>query len=257
VSFEGVFVETEAPTPTVPEPTARHRAKRPPALSLGALVRLTLSIPGHPTPLEVAAVVVHTLHRRNRHGAGLKFYALGRDAQTIWDRFITRLRDEMPPMTGRAVALPRGEHFEPKLYRSAHQVACLRIYVRSVAELYALAEAGIDTMFVLSDEPVRVGDELGLQLVHPDSEDIFELSAFVTRAVDDGGVRGLEVEFLDLDAERKARLREFIDDGLEALFDEESFLDDAAAARQPGTPEVTVPNVGVAERESGEFPSSD
>lgn len=233
VSFEGVSVETSAPGED-DAPSARGEGRRrPAALSLGQLVRLRVSLPGAPAPLDVAAVVVHTMRGKNRSGAGLRFYAMGRDAQATWDRFIGRLRDEFPAMTGRGVLLPRAEHFEPKLYRSAHQVACLRVYVRSVAELYALVEPDVETMFALTDERVRVGDELGLQLVHPDSEDIFEVSAFVVRIVDEVGVRGLELEFLDLDAERRARLREFIDDGLEALFDEETLVEDEGPGGAP------------------------
>lgn len=226
VSFEGVFVETAPIVDTAEEPLPRTRKKKPAALTLGQLVRLKISLPASPEPLDVPAVVVHTLHRGKKNGAGLRFYAMGREARAAWDRFISRLRDEFPKMDGRAVGLPRAEHFEPKLYRSAHQVAVVRVYVPSVAELYALAEPGRDTMFVVADERVRVGDEIGLQLVHPDSEEIFELSAFVTRIVSEQGVRGLDLEFLDLDTERRARLKEFIDDGLEALFDEEIFVDD-------------------------------
>ncbi len=228
VSFEGVFVETDPPSES-PRDSSGPPSSRPRALKLGELVRVTLLVPPQAAPLDVTAVVVHTVRRRKRSGAGLRFYGTGGSARAMWDRFIGHLRDEFPLMSGRAVRLPRGEHFEPMLYRSEHQVAVLRVYVRSVAELYALIEPEIDHMFVLTDEPVRIGAEIGLQLVHPDSEDIFELGAFVTRAVDQQGVRGLDVEFLDLDAEKKQRLREFIDDGLEALFDEETFVEEVEA----------------------------
>ena len=225
VSFEGVFVETDRAS-LAGSPESGPPSSRPRALKLGELVRLTLLVPPQASALEVTGVVVHMERRGTGLGAGLRFYGMGGPARAQWDRFIGGLRDQFPRMTGRAVRLPRGEHFEPKLYRNEHQRAVLRVYVRSVAELYAMTEPEVDHMFVLTDEPLGVGAELGLQLVHPDSDDIFELEAFVTRVVDQQGVRGLDTEFLDLDAEKKQRLREFIDDGLEALFDEETLVDE-------------------------------
>jgi hypothetical protein len=99
----------------------------------------------------------------------------------------------------------------------------VRVYFATVADLRGVSRR--DTFFIRTDERVKVGDELGLQLAHPDSEDIFEASCFVGRVVDQHGIRGIDVELLDLDEERRMRLRDFVDDGLEALFDEESILD--------------------------------
>lgn len=214
VSFEGVSVET-------PGDGAHARFK------LGQLVQLKISLPHDSYPIEVSAAVAHRALRKRSLIAGLRFFGMGGAARAKWDEFVSRLRDEFPPMTGRAMRALRGEHFEPMLYRSEHQVAVLRVYAGSVSELYALLDPGRDGLFVVTDEPVKVGDELGLQFAHPDSEDIFEIGVFVTRIVDQHGVRGLEVEFLDFLEERRDRFKEFIDDGLEAIFDEESVHEDS------------------------------
>jgi hypothetical protein len=229
VSFEGAFIEASSSAlAIVYTGPARLALEVLSSMRLGELVRLTLLVPGAAERLDVAAVAVHIERRTRRVGVGLRFYALAGDAKVAWDRFVGRMRDELPTVNGRAVAAARGEHFEPMLYRSAHHVAVLRAYVRGVSELYELTAPGVDRMFLLTDEPLGVGAELGLQMAHPDSNDIFELSAFVTRAVDQHGVRGVEIEFLDLDEARRARLKEFVDDGLEAIFDEESLADEPA-----------------------------
>ncbi|MFO0618093.1 MAG: PilZ domain-containing protein [Polyangiaceae bacterium] len=230
ISFAGAFLET----PSVAGRDDARAAERPDplgTLKAGQLIRVNIFLPNG-TPFEASAVVVHVARMRTHSGLGIRFFGLGRSAQEDWDRVVVDIRDlpkpdlwqrtysDGPPSHSRAVRLPRGEHFEPLLYRSAHQVAVLRVYVGSVVDLYALSEPQRDKTFIQTDERLSVGDEVGLQWVHPNSEDIFEMSAFVTRVVDQHDMRGAEVEILDLDTERRARFAEFIDDGLESLFDD-------------------------------------
>ena len=214
VSFEGVSVET-------PGDGSFARFK------LGQLVQIRILLPNDPFALEVSAAVAHRAVRKKTLVAGLRFFGMGSDARGRWDRFVSRLRDEFPEMSGRATRGLRGEHFEPMLYRGEHQVAVLRVYAGSVTDLYAMVDPAKEGLFVITEERVNVGDEVGLQFAHTDSDDIFEVAAFVTRIVDQHGVRGIETEFLDFDPERRQRFKEFVDDGLEAIFDEESLQDDS------------------------------
>ena len=110
------------------------------------------------------------------------------------------------------------------LYRNAFQTAVLRVYVPSVRDLLHLAERQATSMFIVTDEPLRHGNEIGLQFVHPNSEDVFEASAFVVRVVDQHGMRGVEVEFLDLAFDRFDRFREFVEDGIESWLDDASYV---------------------------------
>lgn len=231
ISFAGAFLETPSVSTRDPlTPGARADLLAP--IKAGQLIRVTIFLPNG-TPFEASAVVVHVARMRTHSGLGVRFFGLGRAAQEDWDRVVVDIRDlpkpdlwqrtysdGVPPSSARAVRLPRGEHFEPMLYRSAHHVCVLRVYVGSVVDLYALAEPDRDKTFVQTEERLSVGDEVGLQWVHPNSDDIFEMSAFVTRIVDQHQMKGAELEILDLDAERRARFNEFIDDGLESLFDE-------------------------------------
>jgi hypothetical protein len=231
ISFAGAFIETPSAMRSDDAPSSRGRDVLA-NLKTGQLVRVTIFLPNG-SPFEVSAVVVHIARMRTHSGLGVRFFGLGRGVQEDWDRVVVDIREvpkpdlwqrtysDGPPVSSvRAVRLPRGEHFEPAIYRSSHHVAVLRVYFGSIVDLYAIAEPERDKIFVQTDEPLKLGDELGLQFVHPNSEDIFELSAYVTRIVDQHETRGFELEILDLDPERRARFGEFIDDGLEALFDD-------------------------------------
>jgi len=80
-------------------------------------------------------------------------------------------------------------------------------------------------MFLLTEESFAIGDEIGLQLVHPHTEDVFEAACVVRRAVREHGVAGIGVELLDPEDARK-RCWDFIFDGIAELFDEESVRDE-------------------------------
>lgn len=210
VSFDGIFVVTD------PRPAGTSDL---PALSPRQLISITFLLTAESISFTVSAAVVRVERSSLGEGAALRFYGIGRDARQAWDEFVRELsgHDEEQPRGSRA---PLGQRFEPLLYRNAHQVAVVRVYFSSVSQIYGLIDAPDSRMFIRSDDPLPLGSEIGLQLVHPDSDDIFELSAFVDRSVDQHGVRGMGVEILDLDAARTERLKEFVEDGLEVLFDE-------------------------------------
>jgi hypothetical protein len=123
-----------------------------------------------------------------------------------------------------------------------------------VAELERMLEldAKAPRIFVLSGEleGVDAGAELGLWLVHPDSEDLFELACRVERIVHEHGIRGLGLELVDLDEERRQRLREFIDDGLEVLFDDSELFDEELSSPPPATVRIDDPHAYVLAQEA-------
>ena len=211
----------------------------------GELVRLSLVLPGHDARFASAASILHVVRKPNRLACGVRLFGLGGAERATWDRFVDSVAHDIlgspsrgrsfSPLAGRAITLPVAQRFEPKKYRSTRHVAVLRIHVPSVGALYAMAEPGCRHIFVLTMETIEPGSEVGLQLVHPDSDEIFEAEASVSRSVNQHGIRGLELAFSSFDDARRARLREFIDDGLEALFDDESVVDEASTHDAPPT----------------------
>ena len=210
VSFDGLFVVTE------PGPRG---ASELPLLAPRQLVTLTFLLSGEGVAFTVSAAVVRVERSSAVEGAALRFYGIGRDARRAWDDFVRALGGQAEDMP-RGSQAPLGQRFEPLLYRNAHQVAMIRVYFSSVSQIYSLLDAPESRMFIRVDDPLPLGSEIGLQLIHPDSDDVFEMSAFVVRSVNQHGVSGMGVEILDLDEARSERLKEFVEDGLEVLFDE-------------------------------------
>lgn len=243
VSFAGIFVCTEPPPPG---------AGPMPELALRQLIGITLLLPPHAKRIDVAATVVHRQRQPHRAGVGLRFYGMAGDDLHAWEQFVARLRDDFPTMTGRAVTQLSGEHVDPLVRRRPEQVAALKVAVPTVAELERLLELdqADPRLFVLSHEEVELGAELGLWLVHPDSEDLFELACRVERVVHEHGIRGLGLALVDLDEERRQRLREFIDDGLEVLFDDDELFDEELSSPPPATVRIDDPHAYVLAQEA-------
>ncbi|MFO0549467.1 MAG: PilZ domain-containing protein [Polyangiaceae bacterium] len=170
--------------------------------------------------LALPACVVHAREVRGTIVAGLRLVGLGGDDAQAWASVLDEARMDHP--LGEDSQAPIAQHFEPLVYRDAYQVAVLRIYFPSVTPLEELADRAQrrDKLFVVTDEALGVGDEVGLQLCHPESDDIFELKAIVVRLVDQHNTRGIELDLYDLDDDRRARLADFIEDGMGALFDD-------------------------------------
>jgi hypothetical protein len=250
VSFAGIFVCTE-PAPEGAAPVSE--------LALRQLVGITILLPPHAKRIDVAATVVHRQRQPGRAGVGLRFYGMAGDDLRSWEQFVARLRDDFPPMTGRATRLLQGEHVDPLVRRRPDQVAALRVAVQTVAELERMLELDpkAPTFFVLCDEQLEVGAELGVWLVHPESEDLFELACRIERVVHEHGIRGLGLVLVDFDEERRQRFREFVEDGLEALFDDEDLFDEELSSPPPATVRIDDPHAYVAAQEAAALAADD
>lgn len=202
VSHSGVFVSTDLEI-------------RP-----GQLVHVSIVLPPRGASLTAPAMLVRSGAGK---GVGLSFYGVGRQEQDIWDHFIAYLRS-LPAISGRATRLAVGSRFEPVVARNQAHEAVLRVEVRTVEDLLQIYERDVarGSLFVLTDEAFDVGTPIGLQLLHPNTGDVFEVSGVVTRHVSEHGISGLALDFFGLNAERKQRLYEFIYDGIADLFDEDS-----------------------------------
>jgi len=209
VSFRGVFAYTDE------------------ALHIGQLISLELWLPPKGESLKVQAKIVHEVERRHQPGIGLEFFAVGRDEETRWDAFITRLRDDFPTIAGRASRLARASRFDPIRKREARHTAVFRVEMQTALDLQNIYNRDVAKggLFVLTDEVVDLETAVGLQLIHPNTEDVFELSGIVRRQVEQHGIRGLGIDFVGLDQERRERLHDFVYDGIADLFDEESIAE--------------------------------
>jgi hypothetical protein len=94
--------------------------------------------------------------------------------------------------------------------------AVLEVRVVTVDELLTIHSRDVSKggMFVMADRACKVGEQLVLEVVHPETAAVFPLPSVVRREVRERGA-GLAVEFLDLDDATRAAFWEFVSAGLQ------------------------------------------
>ncbi len=226
VSHGGVFVllDEKLHDGAVSIPTDTDRSAE--ILRSGALVRVEVALPPDGDPFAATGRLVHreaALARDGRRGVGVQFYGLGRESIERWAAFIDHLRTNWPSTEERFVTFAVTTPVDAAFLRTDRQVGTLRVEVESVRALATLLTRDLarGSIFLACSADAFVDDELLLQIVHPISEDVFELAGKVRRVVKDGGLRGLEVELCGCDDERRERFDEFVYDAMAPLFDDE------------------------------------
>lgn len=224
VSHGGMFVLLEERlngpwTPDAPEDL----------LFAGQLVRVEVVLPPTLDPFTATARLVHqraTLARDERRGVGVQFYGIGTESQDRWAAFIEHVRTSYPASDERMVTLANAEALDATYLRSKNQVGALRVEVATVRDLVTMSKRDVarGNIFLVSRALAFAGDELVLQIVHPLTDDVFELAGKVRRVVEDGRLRGLDLELLGCDGERKLRFEEFVYDAMAPIFDEEEVV---------------------------------
>ncbi len=218
VAHGGMFVLT--PEQLITGPAAED------ALVVGRLIRVEMALPTLTNIFCASAKLVHrrpALARDERRGAGVQFYGLGRENQARWDAFIEYVRMQYPGSEERSATLATAEPVDASYLRTSAQVGTLRVEVRHVRDLLTMLRRDLKSqrIFLTSRAKAFIGDELAINVVHPLTEDVFELRGQVRRIVDDGGLRGLELDLLACDAARCERFEEFIYDAMAPMFDDE------------------------------------
>ncbi|MEW5851688.1 MAG: PilZ domain-containing protein [Myxococcota bacterium] len=196
ISLRGMFVRTDNP------PDLRH------------LVRLRVTIPTEPEPLDMLGVVAHVVgvgHPQRVPGAGIQFYGLSQHAQQRWERFIHHIRRSRPESTHQSILMAPVDAADP----------VRRAYPRFAAELVVrLADDGelrecmtqnvsVGGMFLTTPVDVPEGTELLIHLVHPRTGAWLPMNVVVRRRVREGGRSGLGVEITEPAPEFQALLEEF------------------------------------------------
>jgi hypothetical protein len=133
------------------------------------------------------------------------------------------------PVLARAESVP----LEPVRRRFERVSAVFEVRTASLSDLLPLASRDVSKggMFLVSDSHRVVGDVLGVQIVHPERDERFDVQCIVRRVVTEAALGiGMGVEFTNLDEARRDALWEFISGAIPDL-DEEAFsmLDDEFA----------------------------
>ncbi len=184
VSYHGLFLPTDDP----PE--------------LRALVKLAIELPTGRT-LEVHGMAVHRVmpgdSKGRPPGVGIQFYAVDKDTQAVWSEVVRGVSKALK------VSLPDDRRGQPRY------AAELDLEVRTVHDLHTLYTRDVSEggMLVVTDLMLPVGESLCIHVIHPGSGVAFPLEAVVRRQVFHP-LRGLGVEFVGMDPQRRESFMEFI-----------------------------------------------
>jgi len=195
-------------------------------ISLRQLVRVEMLLPPHADRFDAAGKIVHrvpAVQGDRAAGIGIQFYGLGAEARARWATFVGFVRERFPASSERGVALATASPVTP-LYRRTHSEAfALHVRVATLSDLVTLFRRDVRRrrMFVLFDKQCWVGDEVCLLIVHPHTDDVFELRGRVTRCVRDHGIGGIDLALYEMDQERMLRFEEFVYDAIAPFFDDE------------------------------------
>lgn len=204
ISLEGLFVRTDA------------------ALAERRLLKLRTKLLHDGSELTMHAMVAHSLPLDGAvsrvPGIGLQFYGNGRDTLERWGRHIQHVRDTLPGAADRTVFAFNVDRAPPEPIRRRYErvAAVLEVRVVTVDELLTIHSRDVSKggMFVMADRACKVGEQLVLEVVHPETAAVFPLPSVVRREVRERGA-GLAVEFLDLDDAARAAFWEFVSAGLQ------------------------------------------
>jgi Tfp pilus assembly protein PilZ len=200
VSFSGMFLRTDSPPPE------------------RGLVKVDVVMEGEPTPIPLVAMVVHTVpaepNGRRVAGAGLQLYGVGGEVRDRWARLILALRQKHEHAASRPVRVERSTRAPvTDNRRHTRYAAVLAVRSKNLDDLVTTYTRDISQggTFLATDVPLRNGDDLYLELIHPDSGSSFGLQCVVKRRVRDG----VGVEFADLDDDRRALFWQFVEPVIE------------------------------------------
>ena len=183
VSYRGMFVSLDEP------PRPRELVRVDAVLPEGE--RLTLQG-------MVAFVTSKDDDAGRPRGAGIRFFGSGGPEHEQWEGFVRKVWEEQ-------------HRRKPKAKRTgAHVSVVVRLRAKDTAEL----EDGIASVLSHGGLPVEtehalvVGSPMAVQIVHPHTGDVFDLSCVVRKRAD-----GVGVGLADVGTEQKRALAEFVSSG--------------------------------------------
>lgn len=204
------------------------RMDDPPAERL--LVQLKIHLPDGPIP--VLAVVARRVAAGPDRvaGAGLQFFVLAPEAKDRWDAYIGTLRGDRPAAADQRTAPRRLASFLVRL----KDVSRLReVYTRDISD---------GGLFVSTPLVRPLGSEVSLVVVHPATDEEFELIGTVAR-IQEGPPKGMGIRFSHFEGDEKESFKRFMDTGVAALRWRTS------APTRPAVPEVEPPAAPDADEE--------
>ncbi len=172
----------------------RIRTSAMPRLRL--LVRVDLLIPTTGELVTMHAMVAHATLQDgcSQPSIGLKFYGVGEQTQSAWNRYVDSARVNAPPP-------------DPS------EISCITTVEPKTPTEFELVrvQASVGTnIFIQTELPIAAGMPLHAALIHPEDDDkMFLLEGVVETLVEDSVKRGAVVHFRRLDRTGREALKSF------------------------------------------------
>lgn len=204
VSFSGMFLKTASPPP------------------MRGLVRLDVPLADEARTLTLHAMVVHVIKPDNAWGRtpgiGLRFYGIDRADRDAWIRFVNRSKAGSASRRAGGItaniAVIDNDEAAPTV--PARYAAVLEVHPSTTTELETFMARDVSRggTFLRTDLELNEGQELFVELVHPDTHELFGIKSRVLRQVSERGTSGVEVAFLELDEAKRGQLWNFVNTAL-------------------------------------------
>jgi len=210
VSFRGLFLSSQTPPP------------------LRQLIRIETILPPGGVRFATHGMVVHVVQPGDPggHGPGfgVQFYGMG-DERRAWEAFVQHVQQHTlalpdqresrpspttrPPFATGSVRLGQGSGVQDSSRFERFPVV-LEVRPRDLEDLYRLYSRDLSGggMFLATSREIQVDCEVRLDIRHPHSASVFQLSAIVRRRSSEP--TGIGVEFTGLDDRRRRDFFEFI-----------------------------------------------
>lgn len=187
------------------------------------VVRVSVPLPPDGVPITLVGITAHVSPPGGNKvpGLGVLFYGNAKETLEKWGRYIDRLRLSQGTPPG---SIPMAAPYQEPIRRRFERVeAVMQVRCRSLQDLEVVASRDVSRggMFLITENPCAIGQDLGLEVVHPDTGALFPLAAVVRRVVKEGGVIGMGVEFLHLSESHRSEFWEFVRSGIPSIENEE------------------------------------
>lgn len=198
----------------LPSETKRYRTKDisyrgvfiacPDPLPLRKLIRFQIVEPDSGEALQMLGLVAHRLNEFDAHergleaGMGLQLFSVGAYHGERW-RALVREEYDNDPYAKRIMEMRERPH--------------VKVHVATVEQLVGFANNDLfaGTTFLHTSDLHPAGEEVLLELVHPESQRTFLLAAQVTDVIEAPKQdRGIQLSFPPVDEELHARLQTFV-----------------------------------------------
>ena len=213
VSFRGLFLASDAPPP------------------LRQLIRIETHLPPGAVPFATHGMVVHVVEPGDpgghSPGFGVQFYGMGNERR-VWEAYVQyvqqsalalpdrrdssagrSLQDSMPMLRPVGSRLAQGSGVADNRRFQRYPVV-LEVRPRDLEDLYRLysRDVSVGGMFLATVRDLELESEVRLDVRHPHSTSVFQLTAVVRRR--SGVPPGIGVEFTGRDDRRRREFFEFI-----------------------------------------------